>query len=100
MPIETAERRRKSRVRLAQSVRVRPTDSPDPVDICSTLNVSPNGLYFATSLEHYCPDMRVCVTRNFRHDDPTNREDTGVVVRVDKLRNGKRGIAIRITKAV
>ena len=98
--VGTKDRRRDSRVRLGQVIRIRPAGLQDPIDITSTLNISPNGLYFATVLEHYYPDMEVRVTRNFRRDDPTNCEDTGVVVRVDRLRNGTRGIAIRIIRAV
>jgi hypothetical protein len=96
MQSQIQNRRRESRVKLAQLVRIRPLDPICPAETCTTANVSPSGIYFATSLEHYCPGMNVYVTRNFRPDDPTNREDAGTVVRVEKLRNGKVGIAINI----
>jgi hypothetical protein len=98
VPVGTKERRRNSRVKLGQVLRVRPAEFQDPIDIISTLNVSPNWLYFETSLKNYYPYMMVRVTRNFRRDDPINCEDAGVVVRVDKLKSGKRGITIRITR--
>jgi hypothetical protein len=42
--------------------------------------------------------MEVYVTRNFQPGDPMKHEETGDVVRVDKLGNGKWGVAIRIVK--
>jgi hypothetical protein len=62
------------------------------------LNVSRSGLYFATTTGHYFPGMELYVTRNFRPGDPMNLEEMGEVVRVEKLKNGKSGVAIRILK--
>ena len=89
-------RRRAPRAKVSQPVRVRPLDSNCRGEVCTTLNVSRTGLYFATSVGHYFAGMDVNVTRNFQPDDPTNREEPANVVRVDKLRSGKWGVAIRI----
>jgi hypothetical protein len=90
------ERRKEPRAKLAQLVRIRPLDPHYPAEVCTSVNLSLSGIYFATSLEHYCPGMNVYITRNFRPDDPSNREDAGTVLRVDRLRNGKTGIAVSI----
>jgi len=52
MPIETAERRRQPRTDLSQVVRIRRFDPSWPPEYCTTLNVSQDGLYFATSEGH------------------------------------------------
>jgi len=40
--------------------------------------------------------MNVFVTLNFRSDDHVHREQTGDVVRLEKLEDGMWGVAIRI----
>jgi hypothetical protein len=40
--------------------------------------------------------MNVFVTLNFRPDDPVHREQIGDVVRLEKLEDGRWGVAIRI----
>jgi len=40
--------------------------------------------------------MNVSVARNFRPDDTVHREETAKVARVEKLNDGKWGVAIRI----
>jgi hypothetical protein len=89
-------RRRAPRSKLSQPVRVRPFDPNCPGEVCTTLNVSRSGLYFETSAGHYFSGMEVYVTRNFQPGDPMNREEIADVVRVEKVENGKWGVAIRI----
>src|ERR1700730_14415714 len=60
-------------------------------EVCTTLNVSRNGLYFATTTQHYFPGMNVIVTFDFRSDDPMQREYLGDVVRLERLEDGKWG---------
>ena len=96
MPQTIEALRRPPRVKLSQPMRVRPYDSHLPEEICITQNVSRKGFYFETSLGHYRPGMYVRVTRNFHAGDPVSREDEGDVVRVEKLKTGKWGVAIRI----
>ncbi len=51
---------------------------------------------FATNTEHYFPGMSVIVTLNFHSGDPMPREYIGDVVRLERLEDGKWGVAIRI----
>ncbi len=96
MPTETKNRRQSPRAKMAQPVRVRPFDSHYPTEICSTTNVSRKGLYFITATTHYFQGMGVYVVRNFQPGDPMLNEEIGDVVRIDKLPEGKWGVAVRI----
>lgn len=87
---------RPPRAKLSQPVRIRPFDSHYPEEIGVTQNVSRKGLYFETSLGHYFSGMEVYVTRNFHPGDPMSRDEAGDVVRVERLRNGKWGVAVCI----
>jgi hypothetical protein len=84
------------RAKLAQPVRVCLYDSHCPEEICVTQNVSRKGFYFETALGHYFPGMYVYVPRNFHPEDLMSREETADVVRVEKLKSGKWGVAIRV----
>jgi len=81
---------------LSEPVLVRPCDPVYPEEICTTANVSRSGLYFTTITDHYYVGMNVIVALNFGPDDPIHREHVGDVVRVEKLRRGKWGVAVRI----
>jgi hypothetical protein len=96
MSTESTERRRQPRTDLSQVVRIRRFDPSWPPEYWSTLNVSHDGLYFATSEGHYAPGMNVYVTGDFRPRSPTNYPLVGVVVRVVKLEDDKWGVAIHI----
>ncbi len=90
------ERRQVQRENLSEPVLICPCDSEYPEEVCTTLNVSRNGLYFMTTTEHYFPGMNVIVTLNFHSDDPMQQEYIGDVVRLERLEDGKWGVAIRI----
>lgn len=94
------DRRISSRINQSQTIRIRPAQPDVPEEIRTTLNVSWDGLYFATSLGHYFPGMVVYVTRDFQWNDPMNREEQGTVVRVDILKRGRWGIAIHVPRDV
>ena len=100
MPVklETAkqERRKAPRVKLPRRVRVRPFDSRLSEEVCTTANVSRNGFYIETSAEHYYTGMNVSVVRNFQPEEMVHREETGTVTRIEKLNDGRWGVAIRI----
>jgi len=93
------ERRRKARLRLPQTVRVRPSEhrGRDFDEILPTLNTSRDSVYFASKNEFYKEGMRLFVTYPYS-DGPgsLNRESLGQVVRIDDLGNGRRGIAVEI----
>lgn len=96
MPTKSTERRREPRTNLSQVVLIRPLDSRLPPDSCTTRNVSQDGLYLATLTGHYVPGVNVYVTSNFQPGSPMNYAMVGVVVRVEKLKDDKWGVAIRI----
>jgi hypothetical protein len=96
MQTAAKEYRLAPRENLSEPVRVRPCDPQYPEEVCTTLNVSRNGLYLVTSTEHYSVGMNVIVTLNFGPDDPMHREQIGDVVRVEKIEEGVWGVAIRI----
>ncbi len=99
MQININERRQGNREDISEPVLVCPRDPECPEEICMTLNVSRNGLYFTTTSGHYFPGMNVIVTPNFRPEDSMQREYIGDVVRLERLGDGKWGVAIRILMA-
>jgi hypothetical protein len=92
--------KRPPRAKLSQPLRIRPYSSNLPQEICVTQNVSRRGFYFESSLGHYFAGMYVYVTRNFRADDPMSCEEAGDVVRVERLKSGKWGVAVRILPGI
>ncbi len=96
MQIAVKECRQAQRENLSEPVLICPCDPEYPEEVCTTLNVSRNGLYFTSPTDHYFPGMNVIVTPNFHSDDPMQREYIGDVVRLERLEDGKWGVAIRI----
>jgi len=94
------DRRVSSRVNQSRTVRIRPAQSQFAEEIRTTLNVSWDGFYFATSIGHYFPGMIVYVARDFLVNDRANREQQGVVVRVDQLKEGRWGIAVHLARDI
>src|ERR1700674_5751237 len=89
-----ADRRLSPRSKVSHRIRIRPIDPRHPKKICTTANQSQTGLYFITATGNYFSGMDVFVTRDFRPDDPMNREERAVVVRVESLGSGHVGVAI------
>jgi hypothetical protein len=98
MKVPTEEHRITTRVEQSRTVRIRPAEPQYPEEIRTTLNVSWDGFYFATSIGHYFSGMMVYVTRDFQPNNPANREEQGTVVRVDKLRNSRWGVAVHLDR--
>jgi hypothetical protein len=92
------DRRISSRINQSQTVRIRPAEPQYAEEIRTTLKVSWDGFYFATSIGYYFSGMVVYVTRDFQSNDPTNPEDQGTVVRVDKLKDGRWGVAVHLAR--
>lgn len=93
------ERRRKTRLKLAQVVRVRPSDADlhDFDEILPTLNTARDSVYFVSKNKFYREAMRLFVTYPYSEElGSINREFVGKVVRIDELDNGRRGIAVQI----
>jgi hypothetical protein len=97
------ERRRKVRLKLPQTVRVRPSDAHrlDFDEILPTTNTSRDSAYFVSKNQAYVEGMRVFITCPYS-DGPgsINRESLGKVVRIDELGQGRRGIAVEILMPV
>jgi len=96
MQTAVKESRLTPRETLSEPVRVRPCDPQYPEEVCRTINVSRNGFYFTTTAEYYSVGMNVIVSLNFGPDDPMHREQIGDIVRMERLAEGKWGVAIRI----
>ena len=87
------------RAKMARPVRVLPSEPRDDQfeDIPISVNASKSGIYFTTRLKSYYPGMRVFVTFPYSSPhDPMNAEYVAQVVRVEKLENGKTGVAVHL----
>ena len=85
---------------MSLPIKIRCFDTRYPEEIGTTLNVSKQGLYFVTSARHYLEqyfrNAKVHVMRNFQPNDFANLEETGQIVRIESLQDGKWGVAILI----
>jgi len=91
------ERRSRRRARIYLPIYVRPTEGRYESfdDVRTTLNASSDSVYFTSWQQGYCPGMRVMVTFPFSPVPPAlNVDYIGQVVRVDRLSDGRLGIAI------
>jgi hypothetical protein len=104
MEAPITNRRRAPRAKVSLPVRIRCSEPNWPEEIGKTSNVSREGLYFETTarhfLEQYFHNWRLRVVRNFQPGDPTNLEETGQIVRIERLPDGKLGIAVQILPRV
>jgi hypothetical protein len=91
-----SERRRSPRTELRQTVRIRPFDPQLPPEYCTTVNLSPDGLYFTTTAAHYAVGTNVYVTGDFQPGSPIHKAVAGVIVRIDQLADERFGVAIQI----
>jgi hypothetical protein len=98
-----AEKRRSHRAKIARTLRVRPSDPKDEhfEDLPVSINASKEGVLFKTRRATYYPGMRVFVTFPYSSPhDPMNCEYVAQVVRVDKLPNGRFGVAVDLLMTV
>jgi hypothetical protein len=66
-------------------------------DLPISINASKSGIYFASSLNSYDPGMRVLATcPDPSPHDPMKLRVLAQVVRVEKLENGKSGLAVHL----
>lgn len=96
---ESTEKRTNRRAKMSRPLRVRPSDPRDDhfEDLPVSVNASKDGIYFTSGLASYYPGMRVFVTFPFASPhDPMNCEYVAQVLRVEKLANGKFGIAVNL----
>jgi hypothetical protein len=93
------EARRNRRAKIAKPLRVRPSEPRDDhfEDLPISVNASKEGIYFHTRRDNYYKGMRVFVTFPFTSaHDPMNCEYVAEVVRVEKLANGRFGVALHL----
>jgi hypothetical protein len=98
-----SDNRRSRRAKIARPVRVRPSEPRDDhfEDVPVSVNASRDGLYFVSRLHSYYPGMRVFITFPYSSPhDPMNCEYVGQVLRVDKLENGKTGVAVHLQVSI
>jgi hypothetical protein len=96
-------KRRSRRAKMARTLRVRPSEPRDDhfEDLSVSVNASREGIFFTTRRETYYPGMRVFVTFPYSSPhDPMNCEYVAQVVRVEKLPNGKFGVAVNLLMTV
>lgn len=92
-------RRKYRRAKMAQSMRVRPSEPRDAhfEDLPVSVNASREGVYFTSRRDGYYAGMRVFVTFPFTSpNEPMNCEYIGQVVRVEKLPNSRFGVAVHL----
>ncbi len=93
------DRRSSRRCKIAQAMRIRPSDPQlEPFeDIRKTLSVSQTGFYFRSSKPDYEVGMRLFVATPYGEEDAEMAcEYLAEVVRRDSLSNGLFGIGLRI----
>jgi hypothetical protein len=98
-----ADKRRSRRAKIARALRVRPSEPKDDhfEDLPVSINASKEGILFKTRQATYYPGMRVFVTFPYSSPhDPMNCEYVAQVVRVDKLPNGRFGVAVNLLMTV
>jgi len=92
------ERRRTRRTKIARPTLARPVDPKykHKEEVQSSVNSSRDGLYFTTEAKRYHVGMHLNVTLGYTPNDPFNYQSLGEVVRIDRLDDGRFGIAVKI----
>jgi hypothetical protein len=93
------EKRRGRRAKIAKPLRVRPSEPRDDhfEDLPVSVNASKDGIYFHSRKPNYYKGMRLFITFPYSSlHDPMNCEYVAEVVRVEKLANGRFGVAVQL----
>ena len=92
------ERRRARRTKISMPILARPADAKykDIEEVQSSVNASRDGLYFTTQGGHYHVGMRIEISLGYAPNDPCNHTSLGEVVRIERLEDGRFGIAVKI----
>src|ERR1700693_4715663 len=85
-----------SLINQSQTIRIRPVESKYAEEVRPTLNVTWDGLYFATSIGHYFSGMNVYVARDFQSSAWVIHDKQGTVLRADNLKEGRWGVAVNL----
>jgi hypothetical protein len=92
------EKRRSRRIRIGQPLKIRASDPKDAqiVETNTTKNVSRDGIYFVSEVAAYRDGMRIYVTvPHHTPRDPKDREYLGQITRIERLPDGKWGVAVQ-----
>ncbi len=92
----TRKQRGEYRAKIEQPLRVRLEDGAGEADLCRTLNVSKNGIYFVSEQNVYYAGLHVHLVLGYREGDPVVKEWIGEVLRAERREDGRTGIAVRI----
>jgi len=96
---KSADRRRRRRAMISAPIRVRSIDvtQSGPDEISTTLDVSRNGVLFASSLDAFAAGMEVAVTFPYtKTPHLPQAEQSGRIVRVSTMADGRHSIAIAL----
>ena len=96
VPVAKEDKRKHRRAKISRSLLVRPADPQYKEEVTTTVNVSRDGLYFVTPAKHYYIGMRLSVTLGYEPLDSCASASLGKVVRIDRLEDGRFGIAVQI----
>lgn len=90
--------RGRKRLKIALPVHLRPFDAryADIEDVGQVIDFTRDGLYFRTPMPHYFLGMRLIVTFPYGEKVSAHRRILATVVRMDRLEDGNRGIAVRV----
>jgi hypothetical protein len=90
------ESRRRNRLKVTLPVRLRPVDPRDQPaeELQTTINFNRHGIFFATSGDHYRTGMKLLVAFPYS-PGAICQEYAGEVVRIEKLSDGRCGVAVR-----
>ncbi|HVB87426.1 MAG TPA: PilZ domain-containing protein [Candidatus Dormibacteraeota bacterium] len=90
--------RGRKRLKVTLPVHLRPFDAryADIEDVGQVIDFTRDGLYFRTAMPHYFLGMRLIVTFPYGEKVAAHRRMLTTVVRIDRLEDGDRGIAVRV----
>jgi hypothetical protein len=101
-PMNEPDKRRSRRIRIGQPLKIRVLDPKDAFEERSvTKNVSREGIYFESTVAAYREGMRLYVT--VPHHEPRSEQDReylAQVVRVERLEQERRGVAVQFLTEV
>src|SRR2546428_8490911 len=96
-PLRRSERRNRLRIKFSRPVSVASEAKYGRVEeVRTTVNVSRDGLYFTTCLEHYHVGMWLMLTFPYTPADPIKKEQIGKVVRLARLADSRVCVASEI----
>jgi hypothetical protein len=93
------ERRKATREKSSMPARVRTSNPPYEDEVRTSVNRSDQGIYFTTWNEHYCVGMSLGITVPYSSAIELNSsEREAEVVRIEKLTDGRLGIAANMLR--